>query len=199
MGTTNNFQIFSSREAPIPTRSCGGAAKRGRLMDVKRRFFKLVAIVSLVLCLATTALWVRSYNRSGTLVCRLGDINGHFVLRHGRLGFFTSTISEFQLQQHIRLVRSGPVSPFGRNITDQPQWSLAGFGYGRHVTDGIVAVIPLLFLAAVTAACPVAWLWRTTREARRRRSGCCPTCGYDLRATPDRCPECGTATTEAPT
>lgn len=53
------------------------------------------------------------------------------------------------------------------------------------------------FLVLVAAVLPVAWLVIAYRSRRVARQGRCVHCGYDLRATPDRCPECGAAANAA--
>jgi predicted amidophosphoribosyltransferase len=50
---------------------------------------------------------------------------------------------------------------------------------------------PFWSLLLLCAALPVLRVGLAVRRRRVRRSGLCAVCGYDLRATPERCPECG--------
>jgi hypothetical protein len=67
------------------------------------------------------------------------------------------------------------VSPGGRQHT----WT---FGFPLTVPLAITAFLCLRALARLVV--------EERREARQRL-GLCPNCGYDWRATPSRCPECG--------
>jgi hypothetical protein len=64
----------------------------------------------------------------------------------------------------------------------------------EHVTRRRWVAVPL-WAVALLALAPSALLlhaaWRCRRRQWRTAHGLCTSCGFDLRATPGRCPECG--------
>jgi hypothetical protein len=64
----------------------------------------------------------------------------------------------------------------------------------RNILPGHFAVaIPFAWVALPLAAASAPWVVQYARRRRWHRTGQCLNCGYDLRGTPDRCPECGRA------
>ena len=51
--------------------------------------------------------------------------------------------------------------------------------------------MPTWFVVLLMAILPTIAFRRWRRQRHRTREGLCLNCGYDLRASPGRCPECG--------
>jgi hypothetical protein len=94
----------------------------------------------------------------------------------------------------------GSAAPSGVGRLGFGHWS-SSYGGGFAATSRRVW-FPAWSAALVTGVCPAVWLVRRVRERRslrRARAGLCCRCGYDLRASPGRCPECGAVSPAADT
>ena len=138
---------------------------------MKRRLLNVLTLLSLLLCVAVVALWVRSYWVS----------DGYEFVRKG--------------------VRWEAVSEKGTLwLSDLPQKRIDPSHPSRMAKARLKPEhydMPHALAVASLAVAPAVWLTlaASARSRHRRRvdQNLCPRCAYDLRATPDRCPECGAA------
>ena len=165
--------------------------------------------MSLLLILAVCALWVRSHRVGGSIVYTTlePDAEGlHWnygiISAHGR-----ATMSRVALPGHVpsprRLsVATGRPDEFQYDVADDSRaplrYRLGFYGYWRTTSAGYTGRgwevrFPYWLVLILTSLLPLAESARIYRRRSPQAAGLCPRCGYDLRASPERCPECGTA------
>ncbi len=172
------------------------------LAIIRRRLFAGLTILSLVLCLATLALWVRSYWRCDRpmRVSAEAETYDDFELQSclGELSIVAANLTGGPARWvpgwHLLTLPSSPLQTLRFRTKPFPAQSASvlGFGFGYYAR---FLWCPHWFFALLFAALPVVRLRSILRTRRRDRAGLCQHCGYDLRASPQggRCPECGTS------
>jgi hypothetical protein len=159
-----------------------------------RCLLNLVTALSLLLCVAVCVLWVRSY--------RVGSVFGYYTERAGDGWYRSYSVGSYAGRITLVPLRStfdygltrGRFHAWDDASKPQPRSEWAGFGYlsvqGRQM-GWMEFRVPHWAVLVTAALTPTAMGLRSVRQRHRRRGNICRSCGYDLRASPDRCPECG--------
>lgn len=182
---------------------------------MNRRPLRFISAISLLIFVLILALWLRSnwvldgVDEIASMHSRKLDIGARSA--KGRvwlsIGVYSQTDGKWSLsspkhfadddgsRQHLYLsgVQSGLQSR---------GWFHSDFGAACYRDGSFPAAVgvplkvqllaPQWFIALLASLLPLRWAVVRTRIRRMREAAQCVRCGYDLRASPDRCPECGT-------
>jgi hypothetical protein len=152
--------------------------------------FNGLTALSLVLAMATTIAWTTDYGRHLHSLRYVGrDSKWELDAR----GWGNDLVFTWTFTERGRWINTDYYNA-RRNV----------FGFGaNHLTQSAappgeraanigVVILPLWLPLLVSAILPLLWFRQWKHRRNRNRPGLCAFCGYDLRASPDRCPECGT-------
>lgn len=177
-----------------------------------RRMFAIASAVSLLACAITMIIWLRSYSAGDDLCKADSHRDVEIISQAGQIVYY---------EEIERRSAAGPSDPqpseshWEHNAFRHPRRSWAGneswlerLGiWVAHdqtaapvpsqppVEEVTEAIVPDWLVAIAFAILPViqtAGFVRRSVTARKDRHGLCDSCGYDLRASTARCPECGT-------
>jgi hypothetical protein len=198
-----------------------------------RRLFTLLSALSLLLCVVSSALWIRSYSTRTVVTFWTSKGRSQLAWERGTAWVDNDPQQQFEREvprrvQHksnelfhearqmtedrwkaeengskskdelkkmaqdhdFKIVRSLRLQSLSRRMAQQP------------MTSPFRAAAPLWPIAASFGILPMVWTMRLSlsllARKKRLRGSLCPVCGYDVRATPDRCPECGAVPARTP-
>ena len=163
---------------------------------------ELICTICAVCCLCCAVLWVRSYFVNDVYSYGSLEFDPYIHTTQGRpqykyymLGSCSGRLFIAECTGPDFVIEAGelysdPVPEFKSIMLRR--W--IGFGeslaWMQSVGNSSIWFIPHWLGLVVCSILPLRRLW-IGWGSRRVIAGQCPKCGYDLRATPDRCPECG--------
>jgi hypothetical protein len=183
----------------------------------KRSFFnwtaRLLTIMSLIAALSTAVAWIHSYTAQDVLwivgwqhqhtddgdmrrlIAETRSANGRIRIHIPPSGTAEVAASLCDDSKPYRLASAPPRPGNWSPLSSAFMFIHEGVNLPRSDPPLRWWIgVPHWALFVVFMIMPVVWTAQRIGAAKRHRAarGLCVRCGYDLRATPDRCPECGT-------